>query len=374
MKSIPAKPIMVCLVGTFKFLDSPTRHLYKELKEVRIMKPYRMINMALAILLPIFLIYTGMPIEKLANITQTIMNGVLAFVYPAIIFFSFWAIGEKFKKEELNNKKYYLSVILNVITPYIICMVPYIIYYEGELTFLDFLKTLALGNQTRQFTYVKSYICLLLIYPLIKYFSTLDYKRTLQVSIIVSGVLSVFKIQNLIHTDMFSYIAYMAFANFFVLQPKEANKFIRKWNDRHVTDISLSVGAMIFTICLKLYNHLIPLATIMYSFAMIMYFNRECFRYKCYYPYLRSMGRGYILDFIRFNPKIIATSIYLTYPIILEILKRFGTVIVNLISIVILPYVLFVVDVAILFIIAFWTDKYYKKYKSTPIYKRWIRY
>ena len=89
MKSIPAKPIMVCLVGTFKFLDSPTRHLYKELKEVRVMKPYRMINMALAILLPIFLIYTGMPIEKLANITQTIMNGVLAFVYPAIIFFKF---------------------------------------------------------------------------------------------------------------------------------------------------------------------------------------------------------------------------------------------------------------------------------------------
>jgi hypothetical protein len=86
------------------------------------------------------------------------------------------------------------------------------------------------------------------------------------------------------------------------------------------------------------------------------------------------MGRGYILDFIRFNPKIIATSIYLTYPIILEILKRFGTVIVNLIPIVILPYVLFVVDVAILFIIAFWTDKYYKKYKSSPIYKRWIRY
>ena len=130
------------------------------------MKPYKIFGMAMITLLFLLVIYGGTFNLDSNSIIFIVANAIFSFIFPALIFFSSWLISYKRKvSEDKSLLKFYKEVLINVVLPYFLCMIPYIIYKYGinNLSFTELMKILVEGNMLKQFTYLK-----ILIYHLKK--------------------------------------------------------------------------------------------------------------------------------------------------------------------------------------------------------------
>lgn len=284
------------------------------------MKPYKIFGMAMITLLFLLVIYCGTFNLDSNSIIFIVANTLFSFIFPAVIFFSSWLISYKRKvSEDKNIFKFYKEVLINVVLPYFLCMVPYIIYEYGinNLNFTEFINILVEGNIIKQFVYLKILIHLLIIYPLVEYFTIKNSKITVILSLILSMIFSVFNLDKYIYTNVFNYLIYLALGIAFSHNGYDITYFLRNKYRKLGADIVFS-GLLVFITSFKLYNFFYPIPEILYNISVILIMVYFFYKTKVYF----YNNKKYLNDNILFNPPIIIISIILLAQIIIELIQK----------------------------------------------------
>lgn len=287
------------------------------------------------------------------NILFIVIDTMFSFIIPAFVFFSAWHLSFIMQKENISLKDFYKKVLLNVVLPYILCMIPYIIYNHGinNLNFLEFLKLVVEGNIISQFAFIKLLIHLLIIFPIADYFVKVNAKLFNTTTFVLSAIFSLFKLDTYIYTELFNYLIYLSLGISFTYHAKEILEYYRTKFSSLILDILLVIS-LIFITKFKLYSFFNPLAQILYNIVVILIMNYMLFENRKYF----YNDRNYLYKSRIFNPPIIAVSIFLIIGIVLDIVEK----ILN-ISFLTIPEMLISI-VGFLFIIAIvFVDKTNKK-------------
>lgn len=283
------------------------------------MKPEKITNMMLFILFYMTLFSYVVIVFSYNSIVKLVMGKGISFIFPTFIFVSFWRIQLKSKKEKISLRKFYLYVFLNIILPYLICLIPYMIYESNK----DFLSAIISGNNMPHFLYFKIMIELLVIYPLVEYGIKKNAKFFIIGLLVLTIIFNLFNLSKYLMIEVFEYIIFAAIGICFAEYEKKANRFLRSNKDKILNSVVESSILMYFTTIFKMYGFLNPAITTFYSLATMLGICYICYRYKFYYSELRSLGRGVILDFFTRNPLIIFSAVALLHPLILKILYSY---------------------------------------------------
>ena len=284
------------------------------------MKPYKIFGMAMITLLFLLVIYGGTFNLDSNSIVFIVANFIFSFIFPALIFFSSWLISYKRKvSEDKSLLKFYKEVLINVVLPYFLCMIPYIIYKYGinNLSFTELMKILVEGNMLKQFIYLKILMHLLIIYPLVEYFTIKNSKITVITSLILSMIFSLFNLDKYIYTNVFNYLIYLALGISFSHNGDDITYFLRNKHRKLGIDIVFS-GLLVFITSFKLYNFFYPIPEILYNISVILIMVYSFYKTKVYF----YNNKKYLSDNIIFNPPIIIISIFLLAQIIFELIQK----------------------------------------------------
>lgn len=284
------------------------------------MKPYKMFGMAMITLLFFAIIYNGKLNLDSSSIIVIIMDAIFSFIFPAVIFFSAWIIS--YKRKENQNKnilKFYKEVLINIVLPYFICMIPYIVYKYGidTLNFNEIIKLFIDGNIIKQFLYVKTLIHLSILYPIVEYFCIKNTKVTVLTSLIISMIFSLFNLDKYIYTNVFNYLIYLSFGIAFSYHGKALTLFFRNKHSNLLVDI-FTFGLLVFITNFKEYNFFYPVPEILYNITVILIMVYVFYKSKVYF----YNNKKYMTDNIAFNPPIVIISIFLLIEIILEFIVK----------------------------------------------------
>lgn len=335
------------------------------------MKPNKIVDIAMLMLSVLAAFYFMIRGIEDANINKLVIDRIFSFIFPTFIFFLFWFVSYKNQNQKTSIGKYYLKVALNVVLPYFICMIPYIIYKYGmnNLESDNFVRLLITGEVSKQFILIKSIISLLIAYPFVEWLIKLNKK----VAIIIAFILSA--ISNLLHFDLYflsdvlNYLIYMAIGISFAQYGKETVLFLRR-SPRYYVWYVVEVGAFMFiTTKFEMYRELGSVVTILYSILMIIMISYLCYRHKTFYNKTRVLVRDYLLDIIAFNPAVIIVSVFLLASIITTLVKVVIEEILINATLESAYYMALLMCVLMLFIIKAATISYYKKHKNV-FYRR----
>ncbi len=328
------------------------------------MKPRKIINMmAYNVMWMSILSYMIVTFTYSSQVKE-IVSKLCSFIFPTFVFISFWHIQLKRKNGEITLPKFYLKVCLNIILPYFVCLVPYMIYDSN----MDFIKTIISGNNMAQFTYLKTLIELCIIYPIMEYWGKRTANFTIISTLIISIVFRLFNFSAYIHTEVFEYLIFAVIGICFALYEKKANAFLRKNKKRiPICIVEFSI-LMLFTIFFKEYSLFSSPIAILYSLSIMLGICYVCYKFKVYYQDLRYLGRGYIFDFFLFNPAVVLVSFILLLPILARILYDFFSSFT--ISADVFNYITLLIAIAIFTVSKFSIDSYNKKHKEELFCKK----
>lgn len=280
------------------------------------MKSEKIIKMMSCILLVMTLFSYVVTTFSHNPIVKISFNKGFSFIFPTFVFISFWYIQLMRKSKDLSLPKYYLYVCLNTILPYLICIIPYMVY-ESNTNFLDAIIS---GNNMPQFLYFKTMIELCIIYPIVE----LGMKRMANFfSITLLAITIIFNLFNLsayLFTKVFEYIIFVAIGIYFAEYEKKANSFLRKNKYKIRYSVMEAIILMCFTLYFEEYGFINPAITTFYSLAVMFEICYICLKLKALYAEFRFLGRGAILDFFTHNPIIIFSAVVLLHPLIFRII------------------------------------------------------
>lgn len=323
-----------------------------------LVKPDRIIKMMAYILFCMTISCYVIVLFPYNPIVELVINTGFSFIFPTFIFISFWYIQLKRKRENLSLPRFYLDVCLNAILPYLICLIPYMIY-ESNTNFLD---AIIPGNNMPQFIYFRTMIELNIIYPLIEYMIKKKVKFVLITLMAFTIIFNLFNLSAYLITDVFEYIIFAAIGISFAEYERKANRFLRK--NKYKIRYSFLEGIVLvyFTALFEDYGFLNPASTTFYSLATMLGICYICYKIKAFQHELRVYWRGAILDFFTHNPLIISSAVALLHPIIIKILYQF---LANLsLSNCVVNGIIFLIAIICFIVLKKITDVYYIKHKK----------
>lgn len=284
-----------------------------------LMKPEKIINMmTLAILYLSAFSYVIIFFSNNVFVKQ-IMSEEFSFIFPTIVFISFWYIQLKRKKENVSLPKFYLYVSLNTLVPYLICLIPYMVYESNN----DFFSSFIFGNNMAQFKFIKIMIELFIIYPILEYWVLNRAKFMLIASFSLAIIFNVFNLSTYLMTEVFEYIIFATIGITFAEYERSANRFLRSNKKKIFNSFAEGIILISFANIFVNYKWLFPAVTTFYSIATMLKICYYCLKYKLFCFDFRSVGRGYIMDFFARNPLIIFISTWLLSPLIIKIIYNF---------------------------------------------------
>lgn len=287
------------------------------------MKPKKIINMMTLAILYLSAFSYGIIFFSNNVFVKKFMSEAFSFIFPTIIFISFWYIQLKRKKENVSLPKFYLYVSLNTLVPYLICLIPYMVYESNKV----FLSSFIFANNMTQFKLIKIMIELFIIYPILEYGVKKKAKFMVIASFLLAIIFNLFNLSTYLMTEVFEYIIFATIGITFAEYERNANRFLRNNKEKIFNSFAEGIILISFANIFVEYNWLFPAVTTFYSIATMLKICYYCLKYKLFCFDFRSVGRGYILDFFTRNPLIIFISTWLLTPIIVKIIYNF---IVNL--------------------------------------------
>lgn len=279
------------------------------------MKPYKMFGPAMIILALCGVIYNGK--FNLENTTiSLIYDAVFSFVFPAVIFFTSWLASLRVKENNKSIFSYYTKVLLNIVLPYFLCMIPYIIYYYGlnNLGVTTVLNLYINGDIAIPFLYFKTYMHLALVLPIAEYFVKLNPKVTCIVSFALTLIFNLFHLNTYIYTDLFNYLIYMVLGVAFTYNDLEASYYFKKSKNDLSTKLLFMV-ILLFVTNLEQFRLLNPIPKTIYNILIIV--NMVHKFYSIRIPYKKE--EKYAYQYVIFRKPIIIVSALLLFEIILTV-------------------------------------------------------
>ena len=278
------------------------------------MKPYKMVSMAMYALFFLAMLYHVKFVFDKGESIILVMDSVFSFIFPAFIFFIVWFISFKRKEEKESLLSFYSKLLLNVVFPYFICMAPYIVYNYGvnNLEFGELIKIVSDFNISGAFSYVRSLMSILFIYPILEYLVKLNGKAAIIISFIISAISASLNLSDIIYTDCLNYLIYASLGVFVTYYGKDSILFLRK--EKYLFKMYfIETAALLYVVTrFDLYNFFVPFVTMLYSLSFICFLEYFCYRAK----FLFYKNKKYLITSKFFNPPVIAVSTFLLAQII----------------------------------------------------------
>ena len=167
------------------------------------------------------------------------INRMVRFAVPAFVFLSGYKLFNRYKDENIDLKKFYLSRLKKIVLPYVICYTIYYLYFynKGWLGEITYFKGLFLGELSAQFYYIIFTVQLYLLFPLfIKVFKRFP-QATLFASLLVSLTFKQFL------AFQYSYLLFFEWLVYFIF-----GMYIAKFKPEKVNIKSFAVESIIFII------------------------------------------------------------------------------------------------------------------------------
>ena len=121
---------------------------------------------------------------------------------------------------------------------------------------------------------------------------------------------------------------------------------------------------MAFTIRFDVYDGIDSVIGMLYNILIMFMITYFCNRLIMHYNHVNSIPRGYLFDFIIYNPPIIIVTAFLLSGIVISLLKDFINIITLNLTLEVIKYCTLILCMLIFVVMKKITGKYYVRYKK----------